>query len=52
MISKIFFAVAIIMAVCWIILFLIFNTFPYIHIVAIISIILFIASYTTNNAKD
>jgi len=52
MISKIFFAIAFILIVCWVILFMIFNTFLYLHVIGIIAIILFFASYTTHDAEN
>ncbi|MDD4993266.1 MAG: hypothetical protein PHR83_13650 [Paludibacter sp.] len=52
MLSKIFFIAALILIVSWMLLFFIFDRFPYIHIIAILGIILFIASYTTNNAEE
>lgn len=49
MISKIFFLIALILTVIWLILFSFFNEIIYIHIVAVIAIIIFGISYVTRN---
>ena len=49
MISKIFFLAALILIVCWIILFLIFDTIAAIHIIAILGIICLVVSHVTKN---
>ncbi len=49
MISKIFFLIALILTVIWLIVFSFFNEIIYIHIVAVIAIIIFGISYVTRN---
>jgi len=52
MISKIAFLIAILLTVGWIVLYLAFDTFPPIHIIAVLAVISFIISYFTTNKDD
>jgi hypothetical protein len=52
MLSKIFFLIALLLIVSWVILFLIFNTYPAIHTIAVLGVIFFVISFTTNNTDN
>jgi len=51
MLSKIFFLIAILLALLWVILFLIFNKSIFVHTVAILSIISFLFSFIVKNKE-
>lgn len=52
MISKVSFLVALILSVCWAVLFSFFNEVIYIHILAIIALLIFGISYVTRNQEQ
>jgi len=49
MVSKIFFLIALILAICWMFVFLLFSTYFAVHIIAIMAVLLLGASYVTRN---
>ena len=51
MLSKISFLIAILLALIWVILFLIFNENVFVHIIAILSFITFLFSFIVKNKE-
>ena len=52
MISKVSFLIALILSVCWAVLFSFFNEMIYIHILAVVALLIFGISFLTRNQEE